>query len=237
MPTEILTIAQRFHGPPDSGNGGYVCGRLAQHVDAPAVAVRLRIPPPLDTALTVGLEDGRARLMQGEEKVAEAWPIDLDIEPPTPPEFGEVLAASEQYRGFESHWYPSCFVCGPKRQPGDGLCIFAGPVAGRELVAAPWIPESSLAGEDGMVAPEFVWAALDCPGGFSFPEPAQGAILLGEMQAQIVEPVPVSGRYTVIGWEREQDGRKHHTATALFDETGRCHAMAKAIWFEVKEPA
>ncbi len=50
--TATLTIAKRFHGPPASGNGGYVCGRLARFIPGPAV-VRLKAPPPLERPLTV----------------------------------------------------------------------------------------------------------------------------------------------------------------------------------------
>jgi len=30
--TEDLEIAERFCGPPNSGNGGYVCGRIAKNL-------------------------------------------------------------------------------------------------------------------------------------------------------------------------------------------------------------
>jgi hypothetical protein len=34
--TDTFVIARRFCGPPDSGNGGYACGRIAEHLDGPA---------------------------------------------------------------------------------------------------------------------------------------------------------------------------------------------------------
>ena len=34
-----VVIARQFRGPPNSGNGGYVCGVLAQGFDGPATAV------------------------------------------------------------------------------------------------------------------------------------------------------------------------------------------------------
>ena len=40
---ETITIARRFRGPPNSGNGGYVCGMLARHI-AGAAEVMLRAP-------------------------------------------------------------------------------------------------------------------------------------------------------------------------------------------------
>src|ERR1700683_2334382 len=47
-----LTIPSRFCGPPGSGNGGYVCGRIAAYLDG-QVTVTLRQPPPLATPLAV----------------------------------------------------------------------------------------------------------------------------------------------------------------------------------------
>ena len=50
MHIERFEIEERFHGPPRSGNGGYTCGRVAQHMKG-IVAARLRAPPPLNTEL------------------------------------------------------------------------------------------------------------------------------------------------------------------------------------------
>jgi len=47
-----LTIPSRFCGPPGSGNGGYVCGRIAGYLHGP-VTVTLRQPPPLATPMAV----------------------------------------------------------------------------------------------------------------------------------------------------------------------------------------
>src|SRR4051794_17563428 len=71
-----LTIAPRFRGPSGSGNGGYVCGRLARHLDGP-VTLTLPRPPPLATALAVergGGPGGEAslRVLDGRTLVAEA---------------------------------------------------------------------------------------------------------------------------------------------------------------------
>jgi len=47
-----MTIARRFNGPPDSGNGGYSCGAFAV-ATGEDLRVRLHVPPPLDVPLTV----------------------------------------------------------------------------------------------------------------------------------------------------------------------------------------
>jgi hypothetical protein len=85
------------------------------------------------------------------------------------------------------------------------------------------------------VSPEFVWAALDCPGGFAFPEPAEGAVLLGELQVAITGDVSVDERCVLVGWELAHQGRKHHTATALFGEAGVCRGVGLGTWIEVAQ--
>ena len=52
--TSSIIIDRRYCGPPNSGNGGYVCGRLARHISVgtpDGVEVTLRAPPPLDKRL------------------------------------------------------------------------------------------------------------------------------------------------------------------------------------------
>lgn len=231
--SETIVIDRRFCGPPDSGNGGYVCGRVAALMDGPAT-VRLLVPPPLDETLTVEREGARVRLLRADGTVvAEGRPGRPSVEPPEPPDFEEAAAASKNYRGFEEHTFPTCFVCGPAREPGDGLRIFAGPIQGRKLVAAPWIPDSSLDDGEGRVSPEFVWAALDCPSGFAVLESPGKAVLLGELTVELGEPVRVGERCVAVGWEVSSEGRKHRTGSALFGADGHCRALAEAIWFEV----
>jgi hypothetical protein len=236
LQARTLIVPRRFHGPPTSGNGGWVCGRLGQLVagDGGGAAVRLRVPPPLDTELEVRPADAGVVLLQGETVVAEGRPARVSIEPGGAPSWQEAEAASRGFRGFTSHWFPSCFVCGTEREPGDGLRIFPGPLAGGDRIAAPWIPGASLAASSAdRVAPEFLWAALDCPGAFAFPDPAAGVALLGELQVALRGDVSVGERCVLVAWEVLHQGRKHHTATALFGEAGDCRAVGLATWIEV----
>jgi hypothetical protein len=221
---DTIVIEERFHGPPGSGNGGYTCGLLAPFVREPA-EVTLRRPPPLDRPLRVDCTDARAELFDGEHLVAEAAPAAVEPpELPEPPSFAEAERAAAAYPGFERHAFPTCFVCGPARAEGDGLRIFASPVAGREaVVAAPWTPRAD-------VGRELVWAALDCPGAFAVGYPDRGETLLGRLAARI-ESVPRAGeRCVVVAWPLGEEGRKLYAATALFSETGNAHAWARATW-------
>ena len=229
-----IRIDGRFCGPPESGNGGYVCGRLARFIDGNAAAVRLTLPPPLATALEVRKTEDGVALFDGEVVVAEARPTTLSLESPAPPSYEEAEAASRHYPGFASHWFPTCFVCGPERVAGDGLRIFPGPIEGSDRVACPWVPDPSLADATGAVSPEFLWAALDCPGAFSFAKPAAGVVLLGELQVRLSGEVAAGERCVLVAWELAQRGRKHQTATALFGESGACRGLGLGTWFEVE---
>ena len=228
----FLMIARRFRGPPESGNGGYTCGMLAAAAPKPG-EVRLMWPPPLDRPLEIRDEPAESRLlvMDGEATVASAVPKTFELAVPPAPPYGAALAAVKNYEGFRQHTYPGCFVCGPERARGDGMRIFASPIPGRELCAAAWLPDSSLAGPDGKVLPEFMWAALDCPGFFASGAAARG-VLLGQYAARIDRCVHVSEACVVIGWALGHEGRKHYTGTAVFDGAGELCGRAIATWIE-----
>ncbi len=229
-----LTIAQRFCGPPASANGGYFSGLVAGLSDR-IVTVRLRKPPPLDTPLdVVRLPEDLIELRQGELRVAQARPAAMELpQPPLVPTYEEALEASRHYAGFADHEFPTCFVCGPKRTRGDGLRVFAGSLARNpKLVASPWTPDESLDRGDGKVRPEFMFAAMDCPGCFAITHSGRGLMLLGEFTAHVDRCVHVDEPCVVLGWHISSNGRKHEAGTALFDEDGELCARANAVWVE-----
>ena len=117
--------------------------------------------------------------------VAEGRPTRLEIEPPPAPDLEAARAAVARFTGWKIHPFPGCFVCGTERAEADGLRIFTGLLADRSGVAAPWVPDPSLADTDGNVRAEFVWAALDCPGAFAYPPSDVGFYLLGEIAAEL----------------------------------------------------
>jgi hypothetical protein len=230
MPT--LIIAKRFCGPPNSSNGGYFCGLVAA-LSARTLTVRLVKPPPLDTPLdAVEAEDGGIAVRQGDVLIAQARVSELEVEPPPPPSYVDSLDASLKYAGFTEHPFPTCFVCGTQRQRGDGMRVFAGPVAGGEIVAAPWVPHSSLDRGDGKVRPEFMWAAMDCPGCYAANASGRGNWLLGEFTAHVDRLVHIDEPCRIVGWRIASKGRKHEAGTALFDEDGELCGRAKAVWIE-----
>jgi hypothetical protein len=217
---EHLTIEARFQGPDGSANGGYTCGRIAALLGGQA-EVTLRSPPPLQRALAVEPEGDALRVLDDENLVAEAAPATVELELPVPPSWNEAQAASARYPGFEEHAFPRCFVCGPEREPGDGLRVFAGPL-GDGRFAATWQPAE--------VRPELVWAALDCPGAIAVGFPERGETLLGRFAVHIDELPAPSERCVVLAWSLGEDGRKLYAATALYGEDGRPLAKARATW-------
>jgi hypothetical protein len=230
----LLVIARRFRGPPTSGNGGYTCGMLAAAASKP-VEVRLVKPPPLDQRLEI-VDDpatGGLKLMDGADTVAVATPTVLELSVPRPPSYATALAAVANYEGFQEHAYSDCFVCGPVRPRGDGMRVFAAPIPNLDLVAAAWIPDRSLVGPDGKVLPEFMWAALDCPGFFATGAAIRGP-LLGTYAARIDRCVHLDAPCVVIGWALKHEGRKHVVGTAIFDNFGELCGRALATWVEPK---
>ncbi|MEO0981479.1 MAG: hypothetical protein AAFX03_02375 [Pseudomonadota bacterium] len=228
-----LFIPRRFNGPPDSGNGGYCAGLAAGFVDGQA-EITLRAPVPLDTGLDVEITPEGADVRHGDVLVMEARArAPLETPSQTPPSADDAAAAAENYRSVEEHALPACFVCGPARAEGDGLRIFTTRLDGTDQVAAPWTPTDNLAADDGAVAEEFVWAALDCAGAFALDvEP----LLLGRFAAKVLDR-PSPGETTiVIGWPIGSSGRKHHAGTALYSGDGRLLAHAEATWIKLTRP-
>lgn len=228
--SESVTIASRFRGPLASGNGGYTCGVAAALVGGVA-EVMLRKPPPLERPLVVDRTEG-VTLKDGEDVIVQARAAELSLDVPAPPSFEDAEARSRHYVGFSAHPFPECFVCGPERAEGDGLRIFAGRDSGEKLVAAPWVPHASLCDAEGRVLPEVLWAALDCPGYFAIGEPV--IALLGRMTATVSPVVSQGERCVVIGWSLGQEGRKLHTATALFSASGQCVGRSRQIWVKLQ---
>jgi hypothetical protein len=242
MGMDTLRIDDRFCGPPGTGNGGYVAGRLAAFLEAGAtVEVTLRRPVPLRCTLEVSAAaDGLALRAQDGKTLVEVRSVTpVPAEVPPSPGGAAAAEASRHFAGFVSHSFPHCFVCGPARAMGDGLRIFPGALTeGGETCAAPWRPDTSLADGAGKIRPEFLWAALDCPGasavgGATLARP----MLLGRITGRLVHHLWTGEVATVQAWRIGQEGRKHFAGSAIHGEDGRLCGMATATWFEVAPQA
>lgn len=229
-------ISRRFNGPPGSANGGYACGAVASRIDGPA-EVTLRKPPPLDRPLQLSWEDEKVLLHDDDALVAEGRAVELDLDVPSPVGFDVARIAADGFRFHDDHPFPTCFVCGPDRREGDGLRIFPGEVEGSAIVAAPWIPDRSVATGDGPVQPEIVWGALDCTTSFGAGLAGEaGPSVIGRLAAELKRPVEPGRRHVAIGWPLGVDGRKWLGGSAVFTETGELCAYARGLWIELKRP-
>jgi hypothetical protein len=220
-----MRIPARFNGPPGSGNGGWCAGVFAAaagaRIGGPPVQVTLRVPPPLDTGLA--FHDGS--VLAGDILVAEvaAAASAGGAVPPVP--LAEAVTASKGYPGFATHPFPDCFVCGPDRAPGDGLRIFPGPLPG-DRTAAPWtVPDD--------VSAETMWAALDCPGGWTAIGPAGRPYVLGRIAAAVTALPAPGDECVVVGALAEVSGRKATVDSSVYGPDGRHLAQARAIWLAV----
>lgn len=235
-----ITIARQFCGPPNSGNGGYVCGVIAKEfqsadLEGPAKAV-LRAPVPLDVDLSLDPAEGAIQLTNAEGLlIGMAAPGDISVLPKPPPAPGlqAARAASERYPAREQRIHPICFTCGTDRAEGDGLRVFPGQIEGAPQghVACVWTPDVAFAEADGLISLEVIWAALDCPGFFAWvvKEGRHGA-LLGTMTGEVIRR-PRPGEPTIImAWPLEREGRKETAGTALFSAEGELLARAHQVW-------
>ncbi|RDI75755.1 hypothetical protein Gocc_0174 [Gaiella occulta] len=221
-----VTIARRYRGPRTSANGGYAAGLLAGALGAGAAEVTLRLPPPLDRPLELRREGERMLMLDAEVLVAEARPADPGLVPPPPPSWDEAVAAARAAGGWGAPAFDECFVCGVRP---DGLEIHAGRVESRPpLVAATWVAHE--------VAPEIVWAAIDCPGAYALRGEGRGEPLLARITARL-DRLPQEGeRCVVVGWPLDEDGRKRHAGTALYGEDGEPLAVSAQLWIAPRPP-
>ncbi|MEM9918974.1 MAG: hypothetical protein AAF990_12810 [Bacteroidota bacterium] len=231
-----LLIKKRFCGPPNSGNGGYVCGMLDK--ETPYISeVTLRMPPPLEKDLDLNWQDDQQlTLLDGTDLVASVRPGKIQLKAPPAPSFEEAAQAAKRHIGYRQPTaFPTCFVCGLERPEQDGLQIYSGKLEGQNIYAAPWVPDASLEAADGWVGIEFLWAALDCPGAYAVMKEELMTVVLGRMTAQIVRNIKVGERCVVISWSKGQERKKHFCGTAIYNENDQLCAVGDAIWIRLDQ--
>lgn len=234
-----VTISRRYGGPPDSGNGGYVCGLMARALGGGEVEVRLLAPPPLERTLTLERQGQEGRLLDGDTIIAIARtteePIAIPAEAPPPVTFEAAVDAAaafdvDEYR--TGHEYPGCYTCGPDRDVGDGLRIFPGATDRSDHYVWPWTPHPSLFDDSGDLDVTVMWAALDCPSGQAWirQEPDMDPIVLGTMTA-VIHRTPTPGeRVVVAGWTEPPQGRRRPARSAIYSQDGEMLATSRATW-------
>jgi hypothetical protein len=236
---ETVTVAGPFNGPIGLGHGGYSCAVAAVRVDASVAAVSMRRPMPLDTPLAVRRgEGGAVALFDGEELVVEAAPAELDLESPAPVSL-EVADATTPNIAPDEHPFPTCFGCGPLRDPAESIRVMLGAVEGRDhLYADSWTPLTEFGDERGHVTPLYMWAALDCPTGWAgVPQGAVPHVLARLVANPGIAPVRVGEPHVVVGWPVAHDGRKRRAGAAIYTPGGELCALAEGLWIALRDPA
>ncbi|HYF45957.1 MAG TPA: hypothetical protein VD926_07070 [Acidimicrobiales bacterium] len=221
VPTSTVEVPQRYQGPPDSANGGYVVGLLAAPFGRSAT-VRLEASPPLETPLRLEVGDDESSLWLDDRRLAVGHAHEGPLPPGGPVD--PTLAAGTVGPTAEQHAFPNCFVCGPTAP--EGLHVCPGPLPDGSAVATTWTPDPEGAGLD---VDWLTWAVLDCPSGLAAMQdrvPAVLGTLTGHIDRTLApgEPIVVVGRLTRI------DGRKRFATTALYDASGTPVAWAEAVW-------
>lgn len=238
-----LTVPARFNGPATSGNGGWTCGAVVEAATglglSGPVSVSLKAPPPLDRDLDLTARDDGWALLDGDDVVAQtragAVLTGADADPGGAVDPQRARALEPTYAGLRSHPFPTCFVCGPDREPGDGLRIFPGRLDD-DRVASTWTPDSSVADHDG-VGTAVTWAALDCVGGWSS-DLENRPMVLAAMSAGVLpgQSPPLAGStYVVVGRHVRAEGRKTWTASGMYDDTGALLATAQHLWIAFQD--
>jgi len=219
-----VIIDARFNGPSGSGNGGYSSGLVASYISGPAV-VTLRQPPPLDTPLTVErVGDGVVVYAPDGSVVAEAAPEDVTDAVVPPATYSEAVTASEHYLGFRSHPFPTCFVCGPQRAPGDGLRLFPGRLDDGRTATPFTVPDD--------VSEPILWACLDCPGGWAV-SLEDRPYVLGRLAVRIDSQPDPGAHCVVMGELIAEQGRKAQVRTTLYSGRGQILARGRATWLSI----
>lgn len=241
--SRTVVIERRFNGPPGSAHGGLACGRFADCAaglgDGPAPnVVTLHVPPPLDVPLHIRRSGGRVHVWDGETLVASLSRSDERIRaiPLVSPDVAAV--AERRYVPAGQHPFPTCFVCGPLRPGGDGLSLAPGSLPGRTgATACTWVPGDSLGADAGQrLPPEFAWAALDCPGGWTA-DLAQTPMVLNRFAVDLTDAPRVGIPYVIVGERDRDDGHTMTTTAALYQHDGTIVGRSLARWTRIAPEA
>lgn len=240
-------IDSRFNGPPNSGNGGYVAGKIAELVGLPC-EVTLRKPPPLDKTLILRLIDKVGEVFSGDSliaTVASSSPVKNNLEL-IDYESAKLAAISGLQRRIKSNIFSTCFVCGPDRKEGDGLRLFADTppsclIDGNlKPVAVAWKPSAKLSSNGETIDEAYIWAAMDCPSAVAINNtgdetPEQIACLLGRFRNTVFRRPEIDEHCVVVAQMTHRDRRKIFCDVSLFGGRGDLLAAGHTTWIALED--
>jgi hypothetical protein len=131
---------------------------------------------------------------------------------------GDVIADARPIDRVDAH-PPVC----------PSLADARGPLRGHPgVTASVFLPDATVPSRNGCVAPDMVWAALDCAS--STPPTWVSLSLLARLAVERLDCVEVGEPTIALGWHLASEGREHHTASALLGTDGRVLARGRALW-------
>jgi len=226
-----------FQGPTGSGQGGWTAHRMQQQID-PQVTFALRRPIPLATDLFVRAVDDAWHLVTADDEppvmIATEWE----------PSFAKTTAvsiadATAAATGFpltgDLHPVPECFSCG--LEP-DSMQVHSGPL-GDGRWATDWQAPTWAVNADGTFDDAALWAAIDCAAAWY--AGCEGGIrrsVTAQYAVEVRQPIQPGETYALVAWagdyDPEWDGRKRGAASAAFDASGACVALARSFWIALE---
>ena len=229
-----IVIDPKENGPRGFANGGIAAGTLAELIGGTAT-VTLKAPVPVGVTLSAERNDDGVDLFRDGQLLAVATAADPFLQaPPLLPTIAEARAAwqAHPFRGLRNE-LTDCVVCGAERY--DGLQVCFGPVSGHPKIFASPFNAPPTFGVEGVVRPEAIWGALDCP---SYPAEVvrRGRIaLLGQITVHRQRAVRVGEQLIVVGWTTSIGSRSFRTASALCALDGEVVASGRSVWIELKQ--
>jgi hypothetical protein len=225
-----LVIDAAYAGLPDLVHGGYVAGVLTSALATDSSRVRLRRPVPTGRALRLERPGpGHVELSDDGGLLADGVAADVLLDVPEPAGRAEARSASLRFPGTTRHPFPGCVVCGPGHP--HGLRVFPGPVSGRAIVAAHWVPPEQLADDRGELPKELVSAALDCTQLWAMmvhaPPATSDRVVTAVIETRLEQPVAAGAPHVVIGWPIGRDGRRWLAGAAVFGPRGELCAAGR----------
>jgi hypothetical protein len=80
---------------------------------------------------------------------------------------------------------------------------------------------------------------VDCPSAYAIESVDHLAqvVVLASLTVELRERPRGGERHVVVAWPVGSHGRKHHSASALYDATGPVLAVADALWIDPRDHA
>jgi hypothetical protein len=228
--TGRVVIDAAYAGLPELAHGGYVAGLLTAALGGESSRVQLRRPIPTGRPLQLARAGGGEIELRGDgELLADgvAAEVLLDVPPAVTP--AEARAGTRRFPGPAHHPVPGCVGCGPAHP--RGLRIFPGPVTGRAVVAALWVPPARLASAGGALPDELVAAALDCPQLWALmvhaPAASRDRVVTAVLETRLDDRVVAGEPHVVMGWPIGRDGRRLLAGAAILGPDGGLRAAGR----------